>query len=135
MRSLILVALSMVFGFTGLAQAQDGRLVSQLFGDRAFGLGGAFTALADDPSAAFYNPAGLAMGGDKMFAGSLQVFDQETLSLDGDFVPRAGSNASTTLTSETAGLFPTSGASLSKISNNQFFSLASFTPMHRNVKY
>ena len=49
---------------------QDGRLVGQLYGDRAFGLGGAFTAFADDPSAAYYNPAGLAFGGDKMFAGS-----------------------------------------------------------------
>lgn len=29
-------------------------------GDRAAGLGGAYTALADDPSGAYYNPAGLA---------------------------------------------------------------------------
>ena len=95
---------------------QDGRMVGQLYGDRAFGLGGAFTAFADDPSAAYYNPAGLAFGGDKMFAGSLQVFDKETLSLDGDFAPRPGSMARAQLTSETSGLFPTAGASLSKFS-------------------
>lgn len=117
------------------AYAQDGRLVSQLFGDRAFGLGGAFTAIADDPSAAYYNPAGLAFGSDRMFAGSLQVFDTETLELDGSFAPRANSNSKARLTSEISGLFPTSGASLSKISDTQFFSLASFTPLHRNVKY
>ena len=114
---------------------QDGRLVGQLYGDRAFGLGGAFTAFADDPSAAYYNPAGLAFGGDKMFAGSLQVFDKETLSLDGDFAPRPGSMARAQLTSETTGLFPTAGASLSKLSDNQFFSIASFTPLHRVANY
>lgn len=32
-------------------------------GARAMGLGGAFTAVADDPSAAFWNPAGLARAG------------------------------------------------------------------------
>lgn len=30
-------------------------------GDRAAGLGGAYTAVADDPSGAYYNPAGLAL--------------------------------------------------------------------------
>ncbi|MCX7739310.1 MAG: outer membrane protein transport protein [Hydrogenothermaceae bacterium] len=30
-------------------------------GDRAGGMGGAYTAVADDPSGAFYNPAGLAL--------------------------------------------------------------------------
>lgn len=29
-------------------------------GDRASGLGGAYTAVADEPSGAYYNPAGLA---------------------------------------------------------------------------
>ncbi len=129
------LSLFVILGLLGNAHAQDGRLVGQLFGDRAFGLGGAFTALADDPSAAYYNPAGLVFGGEKMFAGSLQVFDQEALSLDGDFAPRSDSEATATLNSSMSGLFPTSGASLSKLSKNQYFSLASFTPMHRGVKY
>ncbi len=127
--------LAVILSFAAAASAQDGRPVGQLFGDRAFGLGGAFTAFADDPSAAYYNPAGLAFGGDKMFAGSLQVFDQETLSLDGDFAPRSDSSARASLDSATSGLFPTSGASLSKISDTQYFSLASFTPLNRGVKY
>jgi hypothetical protein len=133
--SFTLSALAVILSFSPIASAQDGRPVGQLFGDRAFGLGGAFTAFADDPSAAYYNPAGLAFGGDKMFAGSLQVFDQETLSLDGDFAPRSDSSARASLDSVTSGLFPTAGASLSKISDKQYLSLASFTPLHRGVKY
>jgi hypothetical protein len=34
--------------------------INGFFGERAAGLGGAFTAISDDPSGAFYNPAGLA---------------------------------------------------------------------------
>jgi len=49
---------------TGLkVLAQDGGTVSNLssggIGSRALGVGNAFTALADDPSAVFWNPAGL----------------------------------------------------------------------------
>ena len=32
-------------------------------GERAMGLGGAFTGIADDPSATYYNPAGMMAGG------------------------------------------------------------------------
>lgn len=34
----------------------------EVVGSRALGMGGAFVAVADDPSAAFWNPAGLASG-------------------------------------------------------------------------
>jgi hypothetical protein len=51
--SLLLFCLS-----TALASAQPDAPV----GVRATGMGGAFTAVADDPSAVFWNPAGLATG-------------------------------------------------------------------------
>lgn len=34
--------------------------INGFFGERATGLGGAYSAVSDDPSGAFYNPAGLA---------------------------------------------------------------------------
>ena len=40
--------------------AQVSNYSTYLFGERAMGMGGAFTGLASDASAAFYNPAGLA---------------------------------------------------------------------------
>lgn len=57
----ILIGLTLA-GLAPLAQAQEKTMVS-LFeigaGARPLGLGGAFTALADDENALFYNPAGL----------------------------------------------------------------------------
>jgi long-subunit fatty acid transport protein len=50
-------------------------------GERALGLGGAFTGLANDPSAAFYNPAGLARLEETALSASLSLatFDRLTL--------------------------------------------------------
>ncbi|MCA9664728.1 MAG: hypothetical protein KC503_04040 [Myxococcales bacterium] len=42
------------------ARADDNHHQNYLVGERAVGLGGAFTAIADDASANYYNPAGLA---------------------------------------------------------------------------
>ncbi len=36
------------------------RNINGFFGERATGMGGAYTAISDDPAGAFYNPAGLA---------------------------------------------------------------------------
>ncbi len=44
-----------------VARAQDANYQDFILGERAMGMGGAFTSLANDPSASFYNPAGLAM--------------------------------------------------------------------------
>ncbi|MDD5630049.1 MAG: hypothetical protein PHU21_13355 [Elusimicrobia bacterium] len=46
-----------------------------IVGERAAGMGGAFTALADDASAAYYNPAGLATVGSQNLSLSANVFD------------------------------------------------------------
>ncbi len=50
-------------------------------GQRALGMGGAFTGLANDPSAAYYNPAGLAWIADSALSASLTVnaFDRRTI--------------------------------------------------------
>jgi long-chain fatty acid transport protein len=48
-----------------------------IVGERAAGMGGAFTALADDASAAYYNPAGLATVGSQNLSLSANVFDYE----------------------------------------------------------
>ena len=58
---IILTVLSGVLVSIGLSplQADSYHNINGFFGERATGLGGAFSAIADDPSGGFYNPAGL----------------------------------------------------------------------------
>ncbi len=56
---LVAAALVAVLG-AGAARSDEGRSQDYAVGARAMGLGGAFTALADDATGVFYNPAGLA---------------------------------------------------------------------------
>ena len=71
-------------------------------GERAMGLGGAYTGIANDPSATYYNPAGMMNGGRFQLLGSLAslVFTRRTVegafdspNIETDFV----SKKSTTL--------------------------------------
>lgn len=55
------------------ARAQELNYQTFLVGERALGMGGAFTGLADDPSASFYNPAGLGQLASSALSGSLSV--------------------------------------------------------------
>ncbi|TAL16388.1 hypothetical protein EPN96_09660 [bacterium] len=49
--------------------ADDSHYVNMIIGDRASGMGGAYTAVSDDPSGMYYNPAGIVFGsGDEMSA-------------------------------------------------------------------
>jgi len=50
-------------------------------GQRAIGMGGAFAAVADDPSATFYNPAGLVLTNESSLSASLTLnaFDRVTV--------------------------------------------------------
>ncbi|MCX5789190.1 MAG: hypothetical protein NTX64_11895 [Elusimicrobia bacterium] len=56
-----------------------------IVGERAAGMGGAFTALADDASAAYYNPAGLAAVGSQNLSLSANVMDYQGQRLRGYF--------------------------------------------------
>lgn len=56
-----------------------------LVGERASGLGGAFAAIADDPSGAWYNPAGLVMGQESYLSGSVNAFQSNTTRFENIF--------------------------------------------------
>ncbi|MBR3731893.1 MAG: outer membrane protein transport protein [Spirochaetales bacterium] len=51
-----------------LAFADENHYINVFVGDRAAGLGGAYTALADGPEGVFYNPAGLAFSSSQYFS-------------------------------------------------------------------
>lgn len=59
-RVLLLLGAALTLSCPRSALADDSHYQSILVGDRATGLGGAFTALSDDSSGVYYNPAGLA---------------------------------------------------------------------------
>jgi len=65
------------FGWAKNAEAQDSNYQDFILGERAMGMGGAFTALSNDPSAAFYNPAGLAMMSRYQISLSLTIYGLE----------------------------------------------------------
>ena len=53
-----IAALCLIVGFAGVSSAQ----IIESVGTRAMGMGGAFTAVASDSTATWWNPAGLATG-------------------------------------------------------------------------
>lgn len=55
----LLAWLALIMAIPRAARAQSANYQNRLVGQRALGLGGAFTAIADDPTAAYYNPAAL----------------------------------------------------------------------------
>lgn len=64
--------------FSAIASADDYHYVNLLVGNRAAGLGGAYTALSDDPSGCFYNPAGISFAPSNSLSASVNAFSTES---------------------------------------------------------
>ena len=60
--------------FGELAIADEYHYNNLLIGDRASGMGGAYTAVSDDATGMYYNPAGIAYVGDKNFSASVNAY-------------------------------------------------------------
>jgi long-chain fatty acid transport protein len=84
MRVRILNYLCLAIGWALLAQAAKAdafHYQTVPLGERALGMGGAFTGVGDDPAAVFYNPAGLSQLEDTSLSASLTLnaFDRRTI--------------------------------------------------------
>ena len=66
--------LLIIIGMPLTVFGDDYHYVNILVGDRASGLGGAYTAISDDPSGCFYNPAGIAFAPHTSLSGSANAF-------------------------------------------------------------
>ncbi len=65
----------------GLATS-DFNYINDLIGGRATGLGGAYTAISDDPSGAYYNPAGLVFAFDNQISLSVNSYKKKNVEMD-----------------------------------------------------
>ncbi|MDY6933350.1 MAG: hypothetical protein SVZ03_03910 [Spirochaetota bacterium] len=85
----IIVCIIMTFGFMnnrilyadGLATI-DYNYINDLIGDRATGMGGAYTAISDDPSGAYYNPAGLVFAFDNQISLSVNSYKERNIKFE-----------------------------------------------------
>ena len=71
----------LLLSITASARAEPFHAQTLPLGQRAIGMGGAFTALATDPSATYYNPAGIVTGGASALSASLTLtaFDRSSV--------------------------------------------------------
>jgi long-chain fatty acid transport protein len=60
------------------AVADEFHYNNMLIGDRASGMGGAYTAISDDATGMYYNPAGIVYVGDKNFSASVNAYYSQT---------------------------------------------------------
>lgn len=77
-KSLIALALAGLVLAPAL-QADEYHYRDILIGDRAAGLGGAFTAVADDASGLYYNPAGVVYTTNPRISGSVSAYNHRTI--------------------------------------------------------
>ncbi len=74
------------------ALADDTNYQNLLLGEKAAGMGGAYTAIADDPSATYYNPAGLVETEASTLSASLSFYGFQQGSLQQALTPPPGAS-------------------------------------------
>ncbi|MGA1825395.1 MAG: OmpP1/FadL family transporter [bacterium] len=76
------VLLILCFLFSSHAGADELHYNNMLIGDRATGLGGAYTAISDDPSGLYYNPAGIVYSTGSKLSASMNAYYTENKRYD-----------------------------------------------------
>ena len=101
----VIVGLIVACSTASVVRADDTHYRGVPIGAHAVGLGGAFTGVADDVSAAYYNPAGLALGGAVGIAAGLSINAWEREDVENVFLQPDGQATATTKTSRTVPIF------------------------------
>ena len=79
----VLIALSLPLGLFSVGlHTSDYNYYNDIVGDRATGMGGAYTAISDDPSGAWYNPAGLVFSMDNQISLSVNSYQDKGLTIE-----------------------------------------------------
>ena len=87
----MLLAICTIIAAPAYAYADDTHYEGLPIGNQAIGIAGAYTGVAEDASAAYFNPAGLTREGVDGFAGGLSVFAFESVKLNDSLVDTLGS--------------------------------------------
>lgn len=78
-RPVVVIAYCILFVFCRFpALADEYHYVNLLVGERSAGMGGAYTAIADDPSGCYYNPAGLVYATGRSLSVSVNAYHNST---------------------------------------------------------
>lgn len=65
---------TLLLTYTAISDADEFHYNNILIGDRASGMGGAYTAISDDPGGMYYNPAGIAYSTGKNLSASVNAY-------------------------------------------------------------
>lgn len=76
------ISIALLFCISVNSFADDFHYNNLLIGDRASGMGGAYTAISDDASGMFYNPAGIVYVSDRNFSASVNAYSAQTKTYD-----------------------------------------------------
>lgn len=90
----IVLALS---SFAATSGADEFHYNNILIGDRASGMGGAYTAVSDDPGGMYYNPAGIAYSTGKNLSASVNAYSVSNRTYKGVFGGQDWTRTSSTL--------------------------------------
>ncbi len=74
--------LVLIFLLCGVSFADEFHYNNFLIGDRASGMGGAYTAISDDPSGLYYNPAGIVYATGKNLSASVNAYYSQKKTYD-----------------------------------------------------
>ncbi len=91
------VTIVLVLAFAGTASADDYHYRNFVIGDRASGMGGAYTAVSDDVSGLFYNPAGIMYSTGTNLSASVNTYYDQSKKYSGVIGGREWKRDSTAL--------------------------------------
>jgi hypothetical protein len=77
-RFIFFLSISFLLFYQETSFADEYHYVNSLVGERASGLGGAYTAVSDDPSGCYYNPAGIVFAQGRRLSISVNAYNVST---------------------------------------------------------
>ncbi len=96
-------------GFGSFAVADEFHNNNLLIGDRASGMGGAYTAISDDATGLFYNPAAIVYASGQNFSASVNTLHNQSKKYEGAIAGRAFERQSSALLANFFGIIKAVG--------------------------